>query len=236
LIRIHTLEHDDWNFDRTNITRWADHKGYRLASTYVFTAKPLPKLDEFDWLMVMGGSQHAWEEDINPWLAPEKEYVKEALAAGKVVIGICFGAQVLAEALGGNLFTNGQREVGWYEVGLNEDGRRSFLFRNLPERFVTFHWHSDHYSLPPNCLRLASSPPTENQVFVKPGQPVVGIQFHPEYTRRMVLEFAQIFGREEWDPDTYVAGADAVIARTPEIPDTYWLMESLLNNIEREFA
>jgi GMP synthase-like glutamine amidotransferase len=186
--------------------------------------------------MVMGGSQHAWEEDVHPWLAPEKTYVREALAVGKVVIGVCFGAQVLAEALGGNLFANEQREVGWCEVTLNEEGRRSFLFKDLPERFTTFHWHSDHYSLPPDCLRLADSPPTENQAFVKPGEPVVGIQFHPEYTRRMVLEFAEIFGREEWVPDTYVAGADAVIARTPKIPDTYWLMEGLLNNIESEFG
>ena len=235
MIRIHTLEHDDWNFSRTNITRWADKKGHRIESTDVFKSAPLPKLDGYDWLMVMGGSQHAWEEDINSWLAPEKDYIKEALSTGKVVIGICFGAQLLAEALGGSLFKNGQPEVGWYDVKLNEEGRRSFLFDGLPETFTTFHWHSDHFSLPPDCVCLADSPPTANQVFVKPGKPYVGIQFHPEYTRRMVLEFAEAFG-QEWVPNNYVAGKDAIIEKTPEVPDTYWLMEGLLNNIEREFG
>ena len=189
----------------------------------------------FDWLMVMGGSQHAWQEDINPWLLPEKRFISEALAAEKTVIGICFGAQLLAEALGGNLFTNEQPEIGWYDVNLTDEGRQSFLFKDLPETFFTFHWHSDHFSLPAGCARLAASPPTANQVFTKPGKPVVGIQFHPEYTRRMVLEFAVENGHE-WIPNTYVAGRDAVTAQTREVPDTYWLMEGLLNNIEREFG
>lgn len=235
MIRIHTLEHDDWNFSRTNITRWADKKGHRIASTDVFRSAPLPNLKEFDWLMVMGGSQHAWEEDTYSWLVREKEYIKETLTAGKTVIGICFGAQLLAEALGGTLFTNEQSEVGWYDVNLSDQGRQSFLFQNLPETFTTFHWHSDHYSLPSNCVRLADSAPTANQVFIKPGDPVVGIQFHPEYTRRMVLEFAEAYGHE-WIPSTYVAGRDAIIESTPNMPDTYWLMEGLLDNIVREFG
>ena len=234
MIRIHTLEHDNLNFSRTNITRWVSENGHQIASTDVFRSAPLPQLDEFDWLMVMGGSQHAWEENLNSWLAPEKAFVKETLAAGKVVIGICFGAQVLAEALGGNLFPNEQPEVGWYEVNLNDEGRRSFLFNDLPDTFTTFHWHSDHYSLPAGCIRLADSAPTANQVFVKPGEPVIGIQFHPEYTRRMVMEFAEDYGHQ-WIPNAYVAGKDAIIEMTPQIPDTYWLMEGLLKNIEGEF-
>ena len=158
MIRIHTLEHDDWNFSRTNITRWAAGNDHKIASTDVFRSAPLPNLDDFDWLMVMGGSQHAWQEDINPWLLPEKRFISEALAAEKTVIGICFGAQLLAEALGGNLFTNEQPEIGWYDVNLTDEGRQSFLFKDLPETFFTFHWHSDHFSLPPGCARLADKP------------------------------------------------------------------------------
>jgi len=233
-MRLHLLEHDAWNFSRTNITRWAAEKGHSLASTDVFKSAPLPDLSEFDWLMVMGGSQHAWEEDINPWLFPEKKFIAATVAAGKVVVGICLGAQLLAETLGGKLFTNEQPEIGWYEVDLTAEGRNSFLFKGLPETFTTFHWHSDHFSLPSDCLCLAKSRPTANQVFVKPGQPLVGIQFHPEYTRRMVMEFAEENGHE-WKPDTFVAGREAVLAQTGKIPDTYWLMHRLLDNIEREF-
>ena len=234
--RLHLLEHDDWDFSRTNITRWAARKGHRVESTDVFTSAPLPEISEFDWLMVMGGSQHAWEEDVHPWLAPEKSYLQEVLAAGKVVIGICFGAQLLAEALGGKVFASDRPEIGWHEVSLTGEGRRSFLFRDLPETFTTFHWHSDHFSLPAGCLRLAESPPTVNQAFIHPGKPLVGIQFHPEYTRQMVLAFAEQFGRQEWTPGPHVTGADAVVAQTPALPDTYWLMHQLLENIELEFG
>jgi GMP synthase-like glutamine amidotransferase len=235
LIRLHTLEHDDWNFSRTNITRWADKKGHRVESTDVFRSAPLPKLDEYDWLMVMGGSQHAWEVDIHPWLKPEKEYIGEVLEAGKVVIGVCFGAQLLAEALGGRVFTNDQPEIGWYEANLTDEGRGSFLFRDLPETFTTFHWHKDHFTLPSGGVSLAKSRPTANQAYIVPGRPVAGVQFHPEYTRRMVLEFSEVFGHD-WVPNTFVAGYNAVVSQTKEMPDTYWLMEGLLNNIEREFS
>lgn len=233
-MRIHLLEHDPWDFSRTNITAWARKRGYAVRSTNVFAHEPLPSPEEFDWLMVMGGSQHAWEEDKNPWLAGEKRFIAEVLARRKILLGICFGAQLLAEALGARVFPNGQKEIGWYEVSLTGEGEASFLFRDVPASFVSFHWHDDHFSLPDGCTRLAASGPTPNQAFVCGGAPVVGVQFHPEYTREMVLDFARTFG-EEWTPGPFVAGKEAIQARTEEVPNTYWLMERLLDNMDREF-
>jgi hypothetical protein len=63
----------------------------------------------------------------------------------------------------------------------------------------------------------------------------VGIQFHPEYTRDMVMYFARNLSLE-WVPDVFVGDKDKVLAQTEEIPDTYWLMETLLNNMALEFA
>jgi GMP synthase-like glutamine amidotransferase len=185
--------------------------------------------------MVMGGSQQAWDEQGNAWLRQEKTFVAEALAQGKLYLGICFGAQLLAEVLGGKIFPNEHKEIGWHEVSLNRDGRDSFLFQNVPPSFVTFHWHSDHFSLPDHCTRLAFSPPTENQAFVCNQRPAVGLQFHPEYTRDMVRYYAAKHS-QDWVPDNYVGSGDEVLARTEEISDTYWLMETLLNNMEREFT
>ena len=234
-MRIQLLEHDAEDFSRTNISFWAADKGYSLSQTYVCNNEDLPPLDSFDWLMVMGGSQHAWDDQSNPWLKEEKTFVAEALAKGKPFLGICFGAQLLAEALGGRLFTNAHKEIGWHEVSLNREGRESFLFQNIPASFITFHWHSDHFSLPGSCTRLAESEASRNQAFVCDGRPVVGLQFHPEYTREMVTYYAREHS-QDWVPDNFVSGKDRVLARTEEIPDTYWLMEALLNNMEREFA
>ena len=148
-MRLHLLEHDPIDIRQNNITTWAEKKGYAVSYTDVFTGAEIPSRNDFDWLIVMGGSQHAWEEQQHPWLADEKRFISEALSADKIILGICFGAQLLAEALGGRVFPNKKVEIGWYSVRLSAEGKHSFLFKNVPDRFLTFHWHSDHFSLPP---------------------------------------------------------------------------------------
>jgi GMP synthase-like glutamine amidotransferase len=106
----------------------------------------LPSLSDFDWLMIMGGSQHAWGKEIHSWLVEEKRFIANALSEGKIILGICFGAQLLAEVLGDRVYPNKKEEIGWYEVTLNKEGLDSFLFKSVPDRFLTFHWHSDHFS------------------------------------------------------------------------------------------
>jgi len=234
-MRIQLIEHDPEDFSRTNISSWAAEKGYRVNQTYVCNNEDLPPVDSFDWLMVMGGSQQAWDEGGNSWLQKEKAFLSDTLAAGKIILGICFGAQLLAEALGGELFPNPQKEIGWHEVSLTREGQESFLFHKIPPSFDTFHWHSDHFSLPRNCTRLAGSKATENQAFVAKDRPLVGLQFHPEYTRDMVTYYAREHS-QDWTSDAHISTKDEVLARTEEIPDTYWLMETLLNNMEREFT
>jgi len=234
-MRIQLIEHDPEDFSRTNISFWAAKKGYRVNQIYVCNNEKLPSIDSFDWLMVMGGSQHAWDVEGNDWLQKEKEFVSKSLTAGKIILGICFGAQLLAEALGGKLLPNPQREIGWHEVALNRQGQESFLFQDIPPSFVTFHWHNDHFSLPQGCTRLAGSQATENQAFVDKKCPSVGLQFHPEYTRQMVTYYAREHS-QDWTSDEYVSTKDEVLARTAEIPDTYWLMETLLDNMAQEFA
>ena len=234
-MRIHLLEHDPIDFSLTNIAAWAEQKDYQVTKTDVFKMEQLPSLYDFDWLMVMGGSQHTWEETANPWLPGEKEFIAEVLANEKIVLGVCFGAQLIAESLGGRVFPNKHTEIGWFEVSLTKEGRQSFLFQGIPKTFLTFHWHSDHFSLPAGCTRLALSKATANQAFISAGSPVVGVQFHPEYTRELIKYSSQKYGHE-WIPDLFVSGKEAVLTQTEQIADTYWLMETLLDNIDREFG
>ena len=234
-MRIQLIEHDAEDFSRTNISFWASNKGYPVKQTYVCNNEDLPSIDSFDWLMIMGGSPRAWDEQGNTWLREEKAFLGGAMAKGKIILGICFGAQLLAEALGGQLFPHRHKEIGWHEVLLNREGQECFLFRNVPQSFISFHWHSDHFSLPASCTRLAYSKASENQAFVCNDRPLVGLQFHPEYTREMVTHYAREHS-QDWNPDVFVSDKDKVLIRTKEIPDTYWLMETLLNNMEQEFT
>ena len=234
-MKLHLIEHDPKEISKTNIATWAAKKGYEISKTDVSNLEELPRLSDFDWLMVMGGFQHAWDKENNPWLILEKKLISDAIAAGKIILGICLGAQLLAEDLGGQVFPNKNREIGWHEVSLTREGRDSFIFANVPEKFVTFHWHKDHFSLPPNCTCLAFTEPTAIQAFICNSAPLIGLQFHPEYTRDMVRFYSKKFGND-WKPGPFVPGKNEVLARTKLIPETYWLMEILLNNIDREWG
>ncbi len=234
-MRIHLLEHDPDDLSNTNMTRWAKSRGHAIAQTYVCDHESLPALNDFDWLMVMGGSAHAWEDERLSWLAPEKEFVAQAIEKGKIIMGICFGAQLLALALGGTVKANRNQEIGWHDVTLTAEGRNSFLFRNIPQCFTTFHWHSDHCALPPACNRLASSAATSVQAFTVAGKPIAALQFHPEYTREMVGFYARRQGHE-WVSGPFVPGAETVLKQTENLSATYWLMAALLDNMEAEFS
>jgi GMP synthase-like glutamine amidotransferase len=233
-MKIHLLEHDPLDF-QTNIDVWAAKRGHALARTEVFRGAPFPGPHDYDWLMVMGGSQHAWEETLHPWLVGEKKEIARALAAGKPILGICFGAQLLAEALGGQVFTHRQKEIGWHPVRKTPEGESSPLLHAVPDRFLTFHWHSDHFRLPQDAVRLAASDCSENQAFSHPAHPILGLQFHPEYTREMVGHFAREFGAQ-WTPGPFVAGRDRTLVQTQTVPDTYGLMETILANMEKAWS
>ena len=121
-MRLHLLEHDPIDISENNITIWADKKGYSVDRADVFKGSRLPAQKDFDWLIVLGGSQHVWQEQEHPWLAAEKRFISEALANDKIILGICFGAQLLAETLGGRVFSNKEEEIGWYEVTVSDEG------------------------------------------------------------------------------------------------------------------
>ncbi|MBW2323527.1 MAG: type 1 glutamine amidotransferase [Deltaproteobacteria bacterium] len=220
---------------RHNIITWAEEKGHSTAFTHFLKGDELPALDDFDFLIVMGGFQSAWEEETYPWLIEEKKLIATALEQDKIVLGICFGAQVLAEVLGGKAFPNKNQEIGWHEVSLNPEGKESFLFRNVPEKFLTFHWHGDHFSLPPDCSTLAFSEASSNQAFVSHRYQAVGLQFHPEMTLDSVRQAAEKFG-DKWGEGPYVKGNEMVLNQTNQIAETHWLMTALLDNMEAQFS
>lgn len=229
-MRFHFLEHDALDFSHSNITRWAEIKGHTTQTTLLHEGETGPDPGDYDWLIVMGGTMFAWQEDEYPWLAGEKAYISETIASGKPVLGICFGAQLLAEVLGGEVFLNGCSEIGWRDVSLTEEGKTSFLFQGIPDPFTSFHWHSSHFSLPSGCTRLAQSPPTSNQAFVCDDRPVIGLQFHPEFTTGMVRGYGLNYGHE-WKSGPCCEGLETIMEQTEGRPDTYWLMESLLDNM-----
>jgi GMP synthase-like glutamine amidotransferase len=161
------------------IAEWAAEAGHELTSGLA-TTEEFPPTSEIDFLVVMGGPMDADDETASPWLRPEKHLVADAIAAGKIVLGVCLGAQIVAEVLGGRIYRNEEPEIGWFPVSVTEAGRDEPLFAEWPEHAVVGHWHGDAFELPMGMNSLSSSEVTANQAFVF-DERVVGLQFHLEW-------------------------------------------------------
>lgn len=158
---------------------WAEQNGHSLTGTRLYDNERFPSSSAFDMLVILGGPMGVSDEAKFPWLAQEKRWIKEAVRQRKLVLGICLGSQLIAEAIGGSVYKNDVKEIGWFPVRLTEEGGHSFFFNNFPEAFVPFHWHGDTFALPTGAKRIAASKGCANQAFEYEGH-VVGLQFHLE--------------------------------------------------------
>ena len=109
--------------------------------------------------------------------------LKERIAADKPTLGICLGAQLIANALGAKIFPGKEKEIGWYPLDITEAGKRSSLRYLGAEHCSMLHWHGETFDLPQGAVLLASSEKFTNQAFSY-GEKVLALQFHPEITQR----------------------------------------------------
>jgi GMP synthase (glutamine-hydrolysing) len=139
-----------------------------------------PPPDDFDAVMVFGGSMNVDQEGSHPWLAPEKELLRGLLRDGVPTLGVCLGAQLLAEAAGARPRRAENPEIGWYDIELTAAAGEDPVFGALPEHFVGFQWHGFEFPLPPGAVALARSPACLQAY--RAGEAAWGIQFHAEVT------------------------------------------------------
>ncbi len=185
-LRIHCLQHVSFE-GVGHIEVWAKKNNHTLSFTRFFEDGNLPSQDDFDWLVVMGGSMNIFDDSLG-WLNEEKMFVKETIDAGKVVVGICLGAQLIAHVLGANVYANNHKEIGWWPVVVTEGlGESHELLKDFPDEFVTFHWHGDTFDTPKGAVNLLSSEVTANQAFLYDNR-VLALQFHFETTPHSLEE------------------------------------------------
>jgi len=125
---------------------------------------------------------NVYEEKEYPWLKEEKIFIREAIDAGKKVLGICLGAQLIADALGSRIIKNEHKEIGWFPV-IKSQGDLPEMFNVFPEEISVFHWHGDTFDLPDGADRIVENLCCQNQAFSFNDGKVVGFQFHMEMTQ-----------------------------------------------------
>ena len=228
-MRIHYLQHVPFE-DLANIEVWAKEKGHTVSGTALYDNEKLPQMEDFDWLVILGGPMNIYEEKTYPWLASEKEFIAQVIAAKKPVLGICLGAQLIADVLGAKVKRNNFTEIGWFPVTLTGDVKSSPLFGTLPNRFTVFHWHGDTFEIPPGAVRIAESEGCKNQAFVYSDR-VIGLQFHIECSIESINRMLDNCGDELVD-GKFIQNEEEILAKKENLKETKNLLTSLLDNME----
>lgn len=232
-MRIHCLQHVPFE-GPAGILDWAHKKNHSLTCTHLYNYEAIPKLNEFDWLIIMGGPMNIYEEEKYPWLKLEKEFIKQVIEGRKVVLGICLGAQLITDVLGGKVTKNPEGEIGWLPVTFHEQAHRSPLFKNFPQSGYVFQWHNDTFStLGPGATCIASSEACRAQAFIYKER-VIGFQFHLESSENSIAALLY-YCADELTDGKYVQNEQEIQAGMHFLPTANLLMDDFLNQLEEYY-
>jgi GMP synthase (glutamine-hydrolysing) len=164
-------------------------------------------LREPDLLIMMGGPMGVYEQDAHPWIRCQLHRLAQRLAAHRPTLGVCLGAQMMAAAMGGDVYKGPVKEIGFHAVSVR-DGANDNPLREIASVPV-LHWHGDTFTLPEGAELLASSHLYPHQAFRR-GRNLLALQFHAE-----MGEDERIHEWIDQSPDSLkAAGTDADRLRT----------------------
>ncbi|MBR9986021.1 MAG: glutamine amidotransferase [Desulfosarcina sp.] len=189
------------------------------------SGEPLPPVASFGGIIITGS--HDMVTDKKPWSEKTADWVKAAVEAETPLLGVCYGHQLLAHAMGGVVGDNPNgKEFGTVSIRLNPDGRKDRLFDGTPERFAAQACHSQGVlQLPAGATLLASSALDPHHAFIV-GRRAWGVQFHPEFNGQMLRLYIQRFAD---DLKAQGRDVDRLLADIRETPQS----ETLLRRFQR---
>ncbi len=232
-MRLHYLQHVPFENPGT-ILLWAEKNGHIITNTHLYKNECLPEQRDFDWLVVMGGPMNIYEENEYPWLADEKAFISKAVKSGKVIIGLCLGGQLIADAIGGKVTQNPYKEIGWFPIQLSEEARSSPLFSFFPKRPVVFEWDCDTFSVhPEDATCIAENDACSHQAFIYKKR-VFGFQFHLENTATIIKDLVENC-TGDMIPGVYVQTPEELLNHPEFIKQDNMWMNMFLTKLEKMY-
>ena len=228
-MNVHYLQHVPFE-GLGSIEAWLKEQDHSITVTRLYKNEPLPSIENIDWLIVMGGPMGIEDHAIYPWLSAEKAFIKQALDQKKIVLGICLGAQLIADILGADITKNVFKEIGWFPIKTSEEAKASTIGTILPDQFEVFHWHGDTFDIPDRAIPLASSEACRNQGFMI-NERVIGLQFHLETTPESALDLT-IHCKNELSRSLYVQSAEKILSQPGRYEKINHIMEAILGYLD----
>lgn len=227
-MHIHYLQHIPYE-DLGMMLAWAQEKGMTITKTGMFQYETLPGTHDYDWLIILGGPMNIYQENDYPWLIQEKKYIHESIRQGKRVLGICLGAQLIADCLGAKTVKAPHKEIGWYPVKFVQP-QLSF---GEGQELMGFHWHQDMFNIPAGAKLIACSRACPHQGFTYNDGQIIGLQFHMELTQKGIQQLLH-HGQEDLDSSRFVQTKKVIIQQMHHLQSNHQHMRNLLDHMLNE--
>ena len=175
--------------------QFAKERDLKIEIIRLYNQNALPQTKKGDLILIMGGPMGVKDigSDRYPWLKLESDFIKKELENERPIIGVCLGAQLLANAAGGDveILKYGYPpkelpEIGWSQIFINKSN--SDFKAIFEDPFYVLHWHGDRILLPNKAVLIASSERCKEQFF-RIGEYAYGLQFHIETTGAMIKKW-----------------------------------------------
>ena len=150
-----------------------------------------PSLEGYHGLVVLGGPMSVYDDHRFAHLTTEMKLIEDAMKRNLPVLGICLGAQLIAKALGADVYPSMQKEIGWYDLHSAPEAAHDSILKSLGPTEKVFQWHGDTFDIPAGAVHFAASPLCLNQAF-RYGDNVYGFQFHLEVDEPMILRWLKV--------------------------------------------